>query len=102
MPIAALKCMVVRVILSLLIAVVICFSIPVFVHRRSFDSAFMEWSRNPTPVTQAALEQQREENRREAVIVQTAASLVLFAAFNAAWFGVTAILRCRAVQSPKE
>jgi hypothetical protein len=63
----------------------------VFVHRRAFDRAVLEWVRNPTPATKATLEAEQRENRRIALRDQAIGTVVLFIVFNSVWFSVDAL-----------
>jgi hypothetical protein len=72
---------------------VVSFLAPVFVHRRAFDRAVMEWLKTPTPATKTALEAERRENQRIALRTQALGSVVLFIGFNGVWWCVSTLAR---------
>jgi hypothetical protein len=75
-----------RLISTLLISAVVSFSMPVFVHRRAYDSAFWDWYKNPTPATEQALAVQRRINRREKMETGILGTAVVFVGINGLWF----------------
>ena len=75
-----------QVVTTAILALGIALLIPVFVHRRHYDAAVVNWVRNPTAENHAVLRAEALKSERVAFRTQMEVGGILFMLFNGVWF----------------
>ena len=74
-----------RLLITIVLAAVFAFRVPVFVDRREYSSAVYNWAKNPTLENGAAVARESVMYRRIALITHLAAGGVLFVPITVGW-----------------
>lgn len=82
-------------VMTALLAAILAFVPPVFLHRQAFDRAFMNYEKNPTAENEATLKAEQAINKREVLTTHLEACGLVFALLNVGWF----LFRRRALKS---
>lgn len=72
-------------VLTTLLAAILAFVTPVFVHRQAFDRAFMNYEKSPTAENEATLRAEKAINGREVLTTHLEAFGLVFALLNVGW-----------------
>lgn len=75
-----------RIAITAALAVLIAISIPIFVHRRSFDVAVYRWTNDQNAENAAVLQRELTNNRRSVLRFEFGAGCVVFLLLNTGWF----------------
>jgi len=71
--------------ITIVLAAVFAFRVPVFVDRREYSSAVYNWVKNPTLENGAAVTRESVKNRRIALISHLAAGGIVFVLISVGW-----------------
>jgi hypothetical protein len=75
-----------RIAITATLAVIVAITVPVFVHRRDFDIAVSNWTRDHSAQNATTLVRERAKNHRTQLLDQVAVAFLIFAALNTGLF----------------
>ena len=75
-----------QLLMTVVLATAVAFAIPVFVDRREYTKAVVDYVKNPNPENDATLRAERAKNQRVVLRTDLVAAGVLFVLMNAGYF----------------